>query len=123
VTTPAAGPSHLDRLHRADQSPGLAAVLESAEECLLAPLHQFLEHAAEVFRQRGDLRSAAALDAHAAVISGVGDDLHYLAQDLIGPPRAGRAAAANTTTVHAAAAAVQEPARSPAPSPHPARSR
>ncbi|MGV9268377.1 hypothetical protein ACWDRR_27350 [Kitasatospora sp. NPDC003701] len=123
MTAPATNASHLDRLHRAGQDSELAAVLDSAEEGLLAPLHQFLEHAAEVFRQRGDLRSADALDAHKATIEEVGNELHYLAEDLAAPPRTGRAAAATSTTVRAAAAAASEPAPTSTPPPRPVRTR
>lgn len=122
MTAPATAPDHLARLHRADGNAELSVVLESAEEGLLAPLHQFLEQAAEVFRQRGDLRSAAVLDAHAASIEGIGDELHYLAVDLASTPGAARVAAANASRVGAVAAAA-EPVRPTAAPPPPARSR
>ncbi len=115
--------SHLRRLHRAGQDAELGSVLASVEEDLLAPLHQVLEQAAEVFRQRGDLRSAAALDGHAATVERVGDGLHYLAQDLTEPPRTVRATAANIRPARASPAAVSEPVRAAGPPPQTARSR
>lgn len=123
TTAPVGESPHADRLHRADLDADLAAVLESAEEGLLAPLHQFLEQAAEVFRRRGDLRSADALEAHAATIAAVGDDLHFLAEDLAVPPRTARAAAATTTTARTTPAAVPQPAPSTTPPPRPPRTR
>ncbi|MEV4559438.1 hypothetical protein AB0K51_20940 [Kitasatospora sp. NPDC049285] len=117
-----ATPDHLARLHRADGDADLSAVLESAEEGLLAPLHQFLEQAAEVFRQRGDLRSAAALDTHAADIEGIGNELHHLAADLASAAGAARAAAANAGRFGAVAAAAEPLCAAAAPSP-PTRSR
>ncbi|MGV9266629.1 hypothetical protein ACWDRR_18450 [Kitasatospora sp. NPDC003701] len=123
MTSPATATPHLDRLHRASQDADLGSVLAGVEEDLLAPLHQVLEQAAEVFRRRGDLRSAAALDAHAATVEGVGDELHWLAEDLTSPPRAPRATAANIRPAGASSAAVSEPVRAAGPAPQTARSR
>ncbi|WAL74612.1 hypothetical protein OU787_25820 [Kitasatospora sp. YST-16] len=124
MTVQATNPDLLNRLHRAEHNAELSAVLESAEDGLLAPLHQLLEQAAEVFRRRGDLRSADALGAHAATIEGIGNELHYLAEDLATTAYTGRAIAANTTSVRAAPAAVAAaPAPSPAPLLRSARSR
>ncbi|MFE2722793.1 hypothetical protein [Kitasatospora sp. NPDC059327] len=123
MTSPATAAPHLDRLHRAGQDAELGSVLASVEEDLLAPLHQVLEQAAEVFRRRGDLRSAAALDAHATTVERVGDELHYLAEDLAAPIRSDRAAAASIRPVRVAPAAASEPVRATGPPPQPARSR
>ncbi|MEU6236951.1 hypothetical protein [Kitasatospora sp. NPDC047058] len=121
MSGPPANASHLGRLHRAELDAELGAVLGSVEEDLLAPLHQALEAAAEVFRQRGDLRSAAALDTHAATIENVGNEIHYLARDLAAPPRAARACAAGTAC--ARTKALSKPVHTAGPPPQQARSR
>ncbi|GGR06099.1 hypothetical protein [Kitasatospora griseola] len=123
MTAPASGASYLDLLHRAGPDAELRAVLDSAEDGLLAPLHQFLEQAAEVFRQRGDLRSAAALDAHAATVEQVGDELHYLAKDLTAPPRPVSGTTASIRPARAFPAAVAEPVRAAGRPPRPTHSR
>ena len=89
-----AGARWTDRLDRAETRPEVADALEGADEHLLGPLHQFLERAAERFRELRDAPRGAAFDAHAETLRQISDQLVYCAEDLRVGSSADRAAAA-----------------------------
>ncbi len=110
-----------ERLNRAGTSGQLADV---TNDDAVGALHQFLDRASEVFRESGDESRAASFAEHAEALRLMGDEIHYLAQDLRASPCTARAAAANIATIRAdAAAPAAKPAYSAVPPPHPPRSR
>ncbi|GJF32640.1 hypothetical protein KNE206_53400 [Kitasatospora sp. NE20-6] len=118
----------VDRFMRAGNRYELAAVLESAEQDLVGPLHQFLETAADAFRRRGDARLGSSFTELAEKVAGVGNELAWCGEDLAAPrsrtaaarsslTRAGAALGASSAA--AASAAGRPAAEAPRPGPVP----